>query len=134
MLVISTGIHWVALQTVAWAGMIVSYSEKAPLKTALAETFDGKYPCPLCKAIAAGKKSEKKSEFTAQTQNWNFRPRKAKPGFDRAVGFPTFAAGKLLRRFPGSKTTDAAAARILRLIQSQLVACVVFGAGVNVFL
>ena len=134
MLVISTGIHWVALQTVAWAGMIVSYSEKAPLKTALAETFDGKHPCPLCKAIAAGKKSEKKSEFTAADAKAGISACAGKPGFDRAVGFPTFAAGKLLRRFPGAKTADTAAARILRLIQSQLVACVMFGAGVNVFL
>ena len=29
---------------------------------ALQRTFDGKHPCPLCKAIAAGKKSEKKSD------------------------------------------------------------------------
>ena len=79
MLVVSTGIHWVALQTVAWAGMIVSYSEKAPLKTALAETFDGKHPCPLCKAIAAGKKSEKKNEFTLQTQKLEFPPAKENP-------------------------------------------------------
>lgn len=79
MLVISTGIHWVALQTVAWAGMIVSYSEKAPLKTALAETFDGKHPCPLCKAIAAGKKSEKKGEFTAPTPKLEFPPAQENP-------------------------------------------------------
>ncbi|MGA9780236.1 MAG: hypothetical protein ACLPRE_09220 [Limisphaerales bacterium] len=79
MLVVSTGIHWVALQTVAWAGMIVSYSEKAPLKTALAETFDGKHPCPLCRAIAAAKKSEKKNEFTLQTQKLEFPPAKENP-------------------------------------------------------
>lgn len=65
---------WGALQSVAWAGMIVSYSERAPLKTALAETFDGKHPCPLCQAIAAGKKSEKKNEFTAQLNKLEFPP------------------------------------------------------------
>ena len=75
-LVVSTGSHWIALQTVAWAGMIVGYSEKVPLKTALAETFDGKHPCPLCRAIAAAKKSEKKNEFTLQTQKLEFPPAK----------------------------------------------------------
>ena len=60
-LLAATDAQWLVLQSVAWAGMIVSYSQKAPLKTALAETFDGEHPCPLCKAIAAGKKSERKS-------------------------------------------------------------------------
>ena len=32
------------------------------LTEAVSQTFDGEHPCPLCKAIAAGKKSEKKSE------------------------------------------------------------------------
>ena len=74
MLVLLTGTHWLALQTVAWAGMIVSYSETAPLRTALAETFDGQHPCPLCKAIAAGKKSEKKNDFTLQSKKLEFPP------------------------------------------------------------
>lgn len=74
MLVVSTGTHWVALQTVAWAGMIVCYSEKAPLKTALAETFDGNHPCPLCKAIAAGKKSEKQNAAQLQLKRLEFPP------------------------------------------------------------
>jgi len=74
MLVLLTGTHWLALQTVAWAGMIVGYSETAPLRTALAETFDGRHPCPLCKAIAAGKKSEKKNDFTLQSKKLEFPP------------------------------------------------------------
>jgi hypothetical protein len=58
----SIGLHWGFLQSVAWVGMVVSYSQEAPLKEALAKTFDGKHPCCLCKAIVAGKKSEKKSD------------------------------------------------------------------------
>ena len=122
MLVVSTGIHWVALQTVAWAGMIVSYSEKAPLKTALAETFDGKHPCPLCKAIAAGKKSEKKNEFTAPMPKLEFPPAQENPVLIAPSNFQLLPQANFFRRFPHSKTADTAAARILRLIQSQLVA------------
>ena len=46
------------------------------LSESVARTFDGKYPCPICKAIAAGRQSEKKSEFTAQTQKLEFPPAK----------------------------------------------------------
>lgn len=73
-LVTMLGAQWTLLQSVAWVGMIVSYSERAPLKEALVQTFDGKHPCCLCKAIAAGKKSEKKSEFALQTQKLEFPP------------------------------------------------------------
>jgi hypothetical protein len=59
----SIGLHWGFLQSVAWVGMAISYSQDAPLKEALAKTIDGKHPCPLCKAIAQGKKSGKQGEF-----------------------------------------------------------------------
>lgn len=54
--------------------MIVNYSERAPLKVALKETFDGKHPCCLCKTIAAAKKSEKKNEYTLQLKRLEFPP------------------------------------------------------------
>ncbi len=73
-LLAATDAQWLVLQSVAWAGMIMSYSEKSPLKGALAETFDGKHPCPLCRAIAAGKKSERKNEFTLQLNKLEFPP------------------------------------------------------------
>jgi hypothetical protein len=73
-LLAATDAQWIVLQSVAWAGMIVSYSEKAPLKMALAETFDGKHPCPLCKAIAAAKKSGQKNEYTLQFKKLEFPP------------------------------------------------------------
>jgi hypothetical protein len=60
----SLGLHWGFFQSVAWMGMVISYSQDAPFKEALAKTFDGKHPCPLCKVVAEGKKSEKKSEAT----------------------------------------------------------------------
>ena len=58
----SIGLHWGLLQSVAWMGMVVSYSHDAPLREALVKTFDGQHPCNLCKQISDGKKSEKKGE------------------------------------------------------------------------
>ena len=58
----SIGLHWAFLQSVAWVGMVVTYSQDAPLKDALVKTFDGKHPCALCKEIDKSKQSEKKSE------------------------------------------------------------------------
>ena len=72
-LLTATNSQWLVLQSVAWAGMIVSYSQKAPLKVALMHTFDGKHPCCLCKAIAAANKSEKKKEFP-QMRKLEFPP------------------------------------------------------------
>jgi hypothetical protein len=56
------GGHWAILQSVAWVTMVASYSQKAPLKAALAKTFGGKHPCSICKFVAKGKKAEQKQE------------------------------------------------------------------------
>ena len=61
-LCLSIGFHWVALQSVAWATMLVSNACRAPLSEAVTKTFDGAHPCDLCHAVLEGKKSEKKSE------------------------------------------------------------------------
>ncbi len=60
-LCLSLGGQWVALQSVAWATMLVSNSRHAPLGVAVAQTFDGAHPCGLCHAVAGGQKSEKDS-------------------------------------------------------------------------
>lgn len=57
------GLHWAALQSVAWAGMLVSYARTGSVATAITKTFDGKHPCPLCKAIAKGEQGRKKQDF-----------------------------------------------------------------------
>jgi hypothetical protein len=62
MLSLSIGAHWAILQSVAWCGMAISYSQDSSIKEGLAKTFDGKHPCKLCKIVAEGKKSEKKQE------------------------------------------------------------------------
>jgi len=65
-LVSSLGLHWALLQSVAWVGMLVSYSQAGSLRQALVKTFDGNHPCSLCKEIEQGKKSEKKSDSTIE--------------------------------------------------------------------
>ena len=78
-LVATLGAHWALLQTVALTTMLAENLRTHSLSESVARTFDGKYPCPICKAIAAGKKSEKKNEFTLQTQNLEFPPAKKNP-------------------------------------------------------
>jgi hypothetical protein len=68
----SIGLHWAFLQAVAWTGMIVSYSQNAPLTEAMAKTFDGKHPCKLCKQIATEKKSEHKQDAGFQIGKLEF--------------------------------------------------------------
>jgi hypothetical protein len=73
-LVFSTGAHWAALQTVAWTTMLVNNLSRQSFTEAVSQTFDGEHPCPLCKAIAAGKKSEKKSEAVTPVLKMEFPP------------------------------------------------------------
>jgi hypothetical protein len=73
-LIATTGLHWVTLQTIAWTTMLAGNLHSSSFHDAVTKTFDGKHPCPLCNAIAAGKKSEQKNEFTAQMQKLEFPP------------------------------------------------------------
>jgi hypothetical protein len=50
------GGQWLVLQSVAWSGMLIRYSEDASLAEAVAKTFDGQHPCNLCKGIQEAKK------------------------------------------------------------------------------
>jgi hypothetical protein len=61
------GLHWIALQSVAWTTMVIEYSKHAPLCQAITQTFDGAHPCSLCDAVNKGKNSEKKSDFQSPT-------------------------------------------------------------------
>jgi hypothetical protein len=64
-LTLSLGLHWTFLQSVAWVGMVVTYSRDSSISQAIDKTFDGKHPCKLCQAVQDGKKSERKQD----TQN-----------------------------------------------------------------
>src|SRR5271157_4336707 len=58
----SVGLHWCFLQSFAWTTMLVDNLTTSSFSLALQRTFDGKHPCALCKTIAQGRKSEKKSD------------------------------------------------------------------------
>jgi hypothetical protein len=61
-LVLSLGLHWALLQTVAWTGMLLTYSRETSLSEAVTKTFDGQHPCALCKFIENGRAEEKEQE------------------------------------------------------------------------
>src|ERR1044071_10024181 len=61
------GLHWLTLQSIAWTTMIVDYSKRGSLCEAIAQTFDGAHPCPLCHIVDRGKTTEKKSALQLLT-------------------------------------------------------------------
>jgi len=70
----ASGAHWGVLQSIAWTKMLAANLSAGSFTEAVQKTFDGKHPCCLCKAIAAGKKSEQKKEFTVPLQKFEFPP------------------------------------------------------------
>ena len=57
-LMVSIGMHWALLQSIAWTGMLIRYSQEGrSVATALAMTFDGKHPCKLCRVTESGRRS-----------------------------------------------------------------------------
>lgn len=61
-LCLSIGGHWLGLQSIAWATMVVSYSQHCSFPRAVAQTFDGNHPCDLCKHINKARDAEKKRD------------------------------------------------------------------------
>ncbi|MGD0616012.1 MAG: hypothetical protein ABSA69_11295 [Verrucomicrobiota bacterium] len=62
------------LQSIAWTRMLADNLGGCSFTEAVHKTFDGKHPCCLCKAIAAGRKAEQKRDFTTQPQKLEFPP------------------------------------------------------------
>jgi hypothetical protein len=94
-LVATLGAHWVLLQTVAWTTMLASNLQSGSLHEAVTKTFDGRHPCCLCKAIAAAKKSEKKSEAVSSTLKMEFPPVAANFKFISPEPISAFSLTKL---------------------------------------
>lgn len=46
------------VQEVAWAKMLVTYTQERGLKRGVIETFDGKHPCDLCNKAAEMRQQE----------------------------------------------------------------------------
>ena len=68
----ATGTHWAFLQTVAWTTMLADNLRNGSFVEAVQNTFDGKHPCSLCRQIATGKNTEKKSGFTVSLKKFEF--------------------------------------------------------------
>jgi hypothetical protein len=63
MLMVSIGMHWALLQSIAWASMLARYSQQGySVSTALAQTFDGKHPCKICRVTESGRKAQSSAE------------------------------------------------------------------------
>jgi hypothetical protein len=63
--VVLSGGHWLALQSLAWGRMVMSFSQRDSLSHAIAKTFSGKYPCRMCLKIRADWRQEKEREEKA---------------------------------------------------------------------
>jgi hypothetical protein len=62
-LIVAVGGHWAILQSIAWFGMVVHYSQGTSLSVGIEKTFDGKHLCSICKIVKKGKESEQNSRF-----------------------------------------------------------------------
>lgn len=64
---LSIGLHWIVLQSVAWAGMFVDYSTDYSLVEAIDKTFDADNKCNLCRFVEEGTQSDAESERLMKT-------------------------------------------------------------------
>jgi len=54
------GGHWGVLQTMAWAGMLVTYTQAdGSLLSGVRKTFDGEHPCSMCDSIKEARQKER---------------------------------------------------------------------------
>ncbi len=56
------GGHWLALQSAAWAQMVIRFSETTSLGHAITKTFSGEYPCRMCEGIQEARQQEQQQE------------------------------------------------------------------------
>jgi hypothetical protein len=62
------------LQQVAWAGMLVSYTQEKGLARGVVDTFDGNHPCGLCAKAQALRESGKQDDpLNPQQEKKNLR-------------------------------------------------------------
>lgn len=58
LMALSIGLHWVVLQSVAWAGMFVDYAADHSFGVAIEKTFDVRNKCEMCKIVEQGTQEE----------------------------------------------------------------------------
>jgi hypothetical protein len=88
----SIGLHWAFLQSFAWTTMLVDNLATTSFSAALQRTFDGKHPCALCKAVAEGKKSEKKADTLLRLKKFEGMNASVALALSSLASFPSIAA------------------------------------------
>jgi hypothetical protein len=88
----SIGLHWAFLQSFAWTTMLVDNLATTSFSAALQRTFDGKHPCALCKAVAEGKKSEKKADTLLRLKKFEGMRASVALALSPPASFPPIAA------------------------------------------
>jgi hypothetical protein len=88
----SIGLHWAFLQSFAWTTMLVDNLATTSFSAALQRTFDGKHPCALCKAVAEGKKSEKKADTLLRLKKFEAMSASVVLALSPPASFPPIAA------------------------------------------
>jgi hypothetical protein len=96
-LVTITGTNWALLQTVAWTSMLADNLCTRSLAESVTRTFDGDYPCPLCRAIAEAKKSEKKDGCPGLLTKDGISPADGGPDPVSTSSFLSFYSNQFLR-------------------------------------
>lgn len=74
LLVLSLGLHWAFLQTVAWTGMLVTYAQQGTLTEAVSKTFDGEHPCKMCQFVEQGRAQERQQDQQAAKPGLKLEP------------------------------------------------------------
>lgn len=64
LLSLTLGWHWLALQSIAWASMLIERTGESSFSVAWTTTFDGQHPCRICKAVAEGQSDETRTTST----------------------------------------------------------------------
>jgi hypothetical protein len=90
----SCGGQWYVLQGVAWARMVMDYSQVVPLTQAVQMTFSGEYPCAICKALAEKKQSENAKVFNLDKS----QKKLSSPAFVLARPFPSVSSRDFVLR------------------------------------
>ena len=57
------GLHWAALQTLAWGAMLIARVQTDPVGEAFRTTFDGQHPCRLCRFVREGQSTGRTVEY-----------------------------------------------------------------------
>jgi hypothetical protein len=72
MLLSMSGVSLALLQTAAWAGMLASRAPTLGVAESVKSTFDGKHPCPLCRAVETSRAPEKKTDVQLKIPRLEF--------------------------------------------------------------